>query len=308
VYDTLQITVSKDASRTFGTCAAPAPSAGPRFQGSPGVRNRTCALAETGFLAFFTPGRAVPPLPDWSFAPVAYSLIASSRLGFSPKMAYHRAYHITIRKRESNTNYCYRQKICGLTARGPAGSPDPIRSPVGAALCPAEEAAANCRFGSFRLPSFFYHFQYPKRTNYMPNLTFPLPSPVSISPQSPSEPCGALAVQPCLVPGPSSSQPSIPLAASQPEKSASAPPTPSPSARCPVKGCVFPVSSPGHNQCRYHALLQSEAELFQSHQPSHLLSLQAPFGIPEEEPDDSRYQDRKRQAAEREAFILDEAA
>jgi hypothetical protein len=39
-----------------------------------------------------------------------------------------------------------------------------------------------------------------------------------------------------------------------------------------------------------------------------LLSLQAPFGIPDEEPDDSRQQDRKRQAAEREAFILDEAA
>jgi hypothetical protein len=39
-----------------------------------------------------------------------------------------------------------------------------------------------------------------------------------------------------------------------------------------------------------------------------LLSLQAPFGIPDEEPDDSRYEDRKRQAAEREAFLLDEAA
>jgi len=39
-----------------------------------------------------------------------------------------------------------------------------------------------------------------------------------------------------------------------------------------------------------------------------LLSLQAPFGIPDEEPDDSRQQDRKRQAAQREEFILDEAA
>jgi hypothetical protein len=37
-----------------------------------------------------------------------------------------------------------------------------------------------------------------------------------------------------------------------------------------------------------------------------LLSLHAPFGIPDNEPDDSRQQDRKRQAAEREAFILDD--
>jgi hypothetical protein len=34
--------------------------------------------------------------------------------------------------------------------------------------------------------------------------------------------------------------------------------------------------------------------------------LQAPFGLPDQEPDDSRLQDRKRQAAERELFILDE--
>jgi hypothetical protein len=46
--------------------------------------------------------------------------------------------------------------------------------------------------------------------------------------------------------------------------------------------------------------------LFQSHQPSYLLTLQAPFGVPDFEPDDSRQQDRKRQAAEREMFLLDE--
>jgi len=52
----------------------------------------------------------------------------------------------------------------------------------------------------------------------------------------------------------------------------------------------------------------AEAELFGSHQPTLLLSLYAPFGIPDEEPDDSRQQDRKRQAAERVAFLLDEAS
>jgi len=61
--------------------------------------------------------------------------------------------------------------------------------------------------------------------------------------------------------------------------------------------------------CHYHELLHSpEASLFASHQPTHLMSLQAPFGIPDEEPDDTRHEDRKRQAAERAAFILDEPA
>lgn len=142
----------------------------------------------------------------------------------------------------------------------------------------------------------------------MPNLTFPLSSVGSASPQSPAQPCGGLAVQPCLAQAPSPRPPSTPFAVSQPAKPATVPLCPLPSVRCSVKGCVFPVSIQGHSQCHYHDLLQSEAQLFQSHQPSHLLSLQAPFGIPDEEPDDSRQQDRKKLAAERESFILDEAA
>jgi hypothetical protein len=82
--------------------------------------------------------------------------------------------------------------------------------------------------------------------------------------------------------------------------------SPAPSARCSVKGCVFPAPPQGRAECRYHELLRSEAELFQSHQPSHLLELRAPFGIAEEESDDSPQQDRKRQAAEWDAFVLDE--
>lgn len=78
-------------------------------------------------------------------------------------------------------------------------------------------------------------------------------------------------------------------------------------ARCSVKGCVFPLTQ-GRTECHYHELVRSEALLFQSHQPSHLLSLKAPFGIPDQEIDDSRLQDRQRQAAERAAFILDEPA
>jgi len=62
--------------------------------------------------------------------------------------------------------------------------------------------------------------------------------------------------------------------------------------------------------CHYHELLHTgaDAEHFQSQQPTLLLSLYAPFGISDEEPDDSRRQDRKRQAAERQAFLLGDEA
>lgn len=74
-----------------------------------------------------------------------------------------------------------------------------------------------------------------------------------------------------------------------------------------MKGCAFPASAEGNSMCRYHELLYSpEAGLFASHQPTYLLSLQAPFGVPDDEPDDSRHKDRERWAAEREAFLLDE--
>jgi len=144
----------------------------------------------------------------------------------------------------------------------------------------------------------------------MSNPIYPLSPVVNISPRPSSEPCGALAAQPCLAPvsalPEASTLPAVPV----PEKPASATLVPHQSPRCSVKGCVFPASSAGHPMCHYHELLESdeEAELFESHQPTLLLSLQAPFGIPDDEPDDSRQQDRKRQAAEREAFLLDEAS
>ncbi|MGA3328581.1 MAG: hypothetical protein ABSF45_29380 [Terriglobia bacterium] len=143
----------------------------------------------------------------------------------------------------------------------------------------------------------------------MSNPIYPLPPFVNIPPQPPSEPSGALAVQPCLAPVPAIPEASISSAAPPPEKPATAPPAPLELPRCSEKGCVFPAPQ-GHTMCHYHELMQSdaEAELFESHQPTLLLSLQAPFGIPDEEPDDSRQQDRQRQAAEREAFLLDEAS
>ncbi len=144
----------------------------------------------------------------------------------------------------------------------------------------------------------------------MSNLIHPLSPLVNIPPRPPSTPCGPLAVQPCLAPAPAVPPPSIPTAVPLPERPGSDAPAPRRSPRCSVKGCVFPAPIQGSTTCHYHELLQSDAEAphFQSHQPSHLLSLYAPFGVPEAEPDDSRQQDRKRQDAEREAFLLDEPA
>ena len=47
--------------------------------------------------------------------------------------------------------------------------------------------------------------------------------------------------------------------------------------------------------------------MFESLQPTVLMQEQIKFGLPEEEPDDSRVVDRHRQAEERAAFLLEEA-
>ena len=122
-----------------------------------------------------------------------------------------------------------------------------------------------------------------------------------------SVPADALGLQPCLDPVKKSPAKIAPLEFVPTPKPILDTYVAAPSGRCSVKGCVFPLPH-GRTECHYHELVRSEAVLFQSHQPSHLLSLKAPFGIPEEEIDNSRLQDRQRQAAEREAFILDEPA
>ena len=155
VHGTLQAT---EAKRIFSTFPLPVRPLRP----PPGTTSGVPRWHGTGLAPWrrwgswhFFPRTALPrPFADGSSLPVAYSLLASSRLGYSPKMAYHRAYHTTFRKRGSNTNYCFRQKICGLTSRGPAASLDPSRSPVAAAHSPAGEAAANCRFGISASPLF----------------------------------------------------------------------------------------------------------------------------------------------------------
>lgn len=139
----------------------------------------------------------------------------------------------------------------------------------------------------------------------MPNLIFSLPPIASVPPRPPPESCGALAAQPCLAPIPAVPPASTPPAIPPPEESVT-PSASRQSPRCAVKGCVFPAPYLGHPECHYHELQQAEGALFQSHQPSHLLTLHMPLGVPDYELDDSRYRDRKRQAAERESFLLEE--
>ena len=78
------------------------------------------------------------------------------------------------------------------------------------------------------------------------------------------------------------------------------------SGRCSVRGCVFPTPAIENSYCLHHERFYAEGQLFQSHQPSHLLALYAPMGLPDKEPDDSRHTDRKRWVIERETFIMDE--
>jgi hypothetical protein len=137
----------------------------------------------------------------------------------------------------------------------------------------------------------------------MSNLILPSSPFAGTSPRPIHRSSGALGLQPCFEPVPDHSPTQSPA-----NTVASTPPAPSPSPRCSVKGCVFPATAAGQMECHYHGLLRTEAKLFQSHQPSHLLLLHAPLVAPEQEPDDSRQRDRKRQAAEREVFILDEPA
>lgn len=247
------------------------------------------------------------PHLDWPFIPVAYAPLAYSRLGFSPKLGFDAAYHTTFPEGGRKTNQCPDKKSGGLGALLPSHA-----FLLAGAFRP--QGLPEPRRGRYAVPSrililiAFLIVRYQKRTNYMSNLIHPLP-PLSPPPlRPPTVPVGAFGAQPCLAPHTPDSRPS-PLPA-LPRRDAPPPlaPIPAPSPRCSVKGCVFPASAQERSVCRYHELLHSEGALFQSHQPTHLLSLQAPFGIPECEPDDTRQQDRKRQAAEREEFLMDEAA
>ncbi len=79
--------------------------------------------------------------------------------------------------------------------------------------------------------------------------------------------------------------------------------------RCDEKGCVFPVVGPGKSKCLTHKREEYEPKHFGSFQPTVLLLDRAKYGLPdpETEPDDSRARDRRRELAEREAFLEETA-
>jgi len=79
--------------------------------------------------------------------------------------------------------------------------------------------------------------------------------------------------------------------------------------RCDEKGCVFPVVGPGRSKCLTHSREEYEPKHFGSSQPTVLLLDRAKYGLPdpETEPDDSRARDRRRELAEREAFLEETA-
>jgi len=78
--------------------------------------------------------------------------------------------------------------------------------------------------------------------------------------------------------------------------------------RCRHKACVFPAQPGGCGECLYHRRQTLEPGCFESQQPSFLLLDQAKFGLPDSEPDDERFRDRHRLAAERARFMLGDAA
>jgi hypothetical protein len=73
--------------------------------------------------------------------------------------------------------------------------------------------------------------------------------------------------------------------------------------RCTEKACVYPAALGGSGKCVQHQRQQCEPALFEMRQPSMLLLDCAKFGLPEDEPEDSRFRDRRRQAKQRESFL-----
>ena len=76
--------------------------------------------------------------------------------------------------------------------------------------------------------------------------------------------------------------------------------------RCCQKGCVYPARAGGIGECDHHHRESLDPAAYQSQQPSSLLLDQAKFGLPDEEPEDTRTQDRHRLALERTTFLLEE--
>ena len=98
-----------------------------------------------------------------------------------------------------------------------------------------------------------------------------------------------------------------PLAEGTSSRAISIPPAKKPvrieARRCIERGCIYPAGPGESGRCLQHQRQQHEPALFHSRQPSMILLDCAKFGLPEEEPEDSRFRDRRRLLAQREAFL-----
>jgi hypothetical protein len=81
-------------------------SAGPSLWGSRGALCRTCALPGNAFPNIFPLRYAPHSNLDWPSLPVAYCVLAISRLGCSPNLGFNTAYHTTFYKSQGSTNQC----------------------------------------------------------------------------------------------------------------------------------------------------------------------------------------------------------
>jgi len=101
--------------------------------------------------------------------------------------------------------------------------------------------------------------------------------------------------------------PSSTLAEGASNRASSIPPAKRPvrteARRCAERGCIYPAGPGESGRCLQHQRQHREPALFHSRQPSTILLDCAKFGLPEEEPEDSRFRDRRRLAAQREAFL-----
>lgn len=76
--------------------------------------------------------------------------------------------------------------------------------------------------------------------------------------------------------------------------------------RCTEKGCVFPSELAGGGECAYHHRQFLEPACFSSQQPTRLLLDHARFNLPDSAPAEPRSSDRRRLAAERARFMLED--
>lgn len=65
------------------------------------------------------------------------------------------------------------------------------------------------------------------------------------------------------------------------------------SARCRIKGCVFPASDPATGMCHSHGRQEIEPEFFQSYQPILYVLQQGKYGIPDRSFDNAHFHKRR---------------